>query len=236
MDLHDLTAAYALDALDPAERAEYEAHLASCERCRDELEGFWQVSGALARAAGGPEPPAALRERILDQARRERPAERIDNVIPLRRRYALPAISSVAAVAAVVAVGLGIWAASLSNELDDVRGQLATDAGAVQILADPERQELELTGADGRLVVSEEGDAAMVISGLEPAPEGKTYEIWVIDDGKPAPAGLFEAAGDRTVLTLSRPVPDDAIVAVTVEQEGGVSAPTSDPIITSPSV
>ena len=76
----------------------------------------------------------------------------------------------------------------------------------------------------------------MVISGLERAPEGKTYEIWVIADGTPAPAGLFEAAGDRTVLTLSRPVPDDAIVAVTVEPEGGVSAPTSDPIITSPSV
>ena len=137
----------------------------------------------------------------------------------------MPALSSVAAVAAVVAIGLGIWAASLSNELDDVRGQRATDAEAVAILADPERQELELTGADGRLVVSEDGEAAMVLSGLERAPEGKTYEIWVIEDGKPAPAGLFEAAGTRTVLTLSRPVPDDAIVAVTSSADGGVSAP-----------
>ena len=35
--LHDLTAAYALDALDPEDAREYEAHLARCERCRGEL-------------------------------------------------------------------------------------------------------------------------------------------------------------------------------------------------------
>ena len=57
MDLHDLTAGYALDALDPDERARYEEHLASCERCRDELQGFWQVAGALGRAAGGHDTP-----------------------------------------------------------------------------------------------------------------------------------------------------------------------------------
>jgi anti-sigma factor RsiW len=235
MDLHDLTPAYALDALDPTERDEYEVHLALCERCREELEGFWQVSGSLARAAGGPPPPASLRERILEQARSERPPER-SNVIPFRRRFAVPVLSSVAAVAAVLVVGLGIWAASLANELDDVRGQQADDAEAVAILADPQRQELDLKGADGRLVVSSTGRAAMVLSGVGSAPEGKTYEIWVIEGGKPKPAGLFEDADMQTVLTLSRPVPDDAIVAVTVERDGGVSLPTGTPVITSPTV
>ena len=57
-----------------------------------------------ARAAGGPTPPASLRERILEQARDERP-----NVVPLRRRVAAPVLASAAAVAAVVAVALGIW-------------------------------------------------------------------------------------------------------------------------------
>ena len=85
MDLHDLTAGYALDALDPDERARYEEHLASCETCRAELQEFWQVAGALGRAAGGPTPPASLRDRILEQARDERP-----NVVPFRRRIAVP--------------------------------------------------------------------------------------------------------------------------------------------------
>ena len=114
MDLHDLTAGYALDALDPDERARYEEHLASCESCREELQEFWQVAGALGRAAGGPTPPTALRERILEQARSERP-----NVVPLRRRISAPVLASAAAVAAVVAVALGVWSLGLSNDLDD---------------------------------------------------------------------------------------------------------------------
>jgi len=100
--------------VDPDERARYEEHLASCERCRDELQGFWQVAGALGRAAGGPTPPASLRERILQQARDERP-----NVVPLRRRITAPVLASAAAVAAVVAVALGIWSLGLSRDLDD---------------------------------------------------------------------------------------------------------------------
>src|SRR6185312_11251321 len=113
MDLHDLTAGYALDALDPDERARYEEHLASCESCRAELQEFWQVAGALGRAAGGPTPPASLRDRILQQARDERP-----NVVPLRRRITVPVLASAAAVAALVAVALGVWSLGLSNDLD----------------------------------------------------------------------------------------------------------------------
>ena len=55
--IHELTAGYALDALDPATTRAYEEHLARCDRCREELEGFWQVAGALAYAADGPAPP-----------------------------------------------------------------------------------------------------------------------------------------------------------------------------------
>jgi anti-sigma factor RsiW len=236
MDLHDLTAAYALDALDPTERDEYEGHLATCARCRDELAEFWQVSGSLAHAAGGPAPPAALRERILVRARSERPGRSPGNVVPFRRRLTVPALSSVAAVAAVLALGFGLWGNSLSRQLDDVRGQRAGEAEAVAILSDPSRQEVALSGANGRLVVSNTGRAAMVLSGVDRAPDGKTYEIWVIERGTPKPAGLFQDARTRTVLTLSRPVPDDAIVAVTVERRGGVSLPTGTPIITSPPV
>ena len=35
--IHDLTAAYALDALDAHDEERYEEHLATCERCREEL-------------------------------------------------------------------------------------------------------------------------------------------------------------------------------------------------------
>ena len=101
--IHQLTAGYALDALDPDERRAFEAHLAGCAECQEELASFWQVAGSLARAAEGPAPPPALRGRLLERARAERP-----NVVPLRpRRWAVPVATAAAAVAAVIAIGLG---------------------------------------------------------------------------------------------------------------------------------
>jgi anti-sigma-K factor RskA len=217
MDLHDLTAGYALDALDPDERARYEEHLASCERCREELQGFWQVSGALGRAAGGPTPPASLRDRILEQARDERP-----NVVPLRRRIATPVLASAAAVAAVVAVALGIWSLGLSQDLDDANGVLA-------VLSDPNARVRESANGEANLVVTPTGRAALVVRRLAPAPSGKDYEIWVFENGVPQPAGLFERPG---VAMLSRRVAPGQTVAVTLEPDGGVDAPTGEPLFT----
>ena len=77
------------------------------------------------------------------------------------------------------------------------------------------------------------GDALLVVSQLEPAPVGKTYEAWVIDEGRARPAGLFAGGGRRTVFPLTRPVPDGALVAVTLEQSGGVPQPRSDPLFQS---
>ena len=222
MDLHELTAGYALDALDPAERERYEAHLASCERCREELQGFWQVSGALARAAGGPQPPAALRGRILEQARSERP-----NVVPLRRRFTLPVL-----LARSRRCGgrrrscIGIWAAWLSNQLDDAEDELA-------VLGDPKRAGLRDREAARRTSWSRaNGDAALVVRQLAPAPEGKDYEIWVFENGVPQRAGLFEEPG---VALLTRRVEPGQMVAVTVEPDGGLDAPSGAPIFTASS-
>ena len=221
MDVHELTAGYALDALDPAERATFEEHLSSCERCREELQGFWQVSGALAHAAGGPAPPASLRGRILEQARSER-----SNVVPLRRpRFLVPALSSAAAVAAVAAIALGIWATSLARDLDGAESELA-------VLENPEARTFESEGGSAALVVTPGGDAALVVRKLPPAPAGKDYEIWVFEAGVPRRAGLFEQPG---VTLLTRKVEPGQMVAVTLEADGGVDAPTGAPVLTASS-
>jgi anti-sigma factor RsiW len=230
-EIHDLTAGYALDALDPPEREAYEAHLAGCARCREELASFSEVAGALAVAAGGPAPSPALRERVL-QAAREDGAQ----VVPLdarRRSRAVPVLAAVAAVAAVVALGLGIWGTSVSGDLDDARSALERERQAAAVLADPDAQTVALASGTGRLVVDEDGAAVLVVGGLEPAPSGKTYQAWIVDAGTPASAGVFPAGGDATVVPLEGAVPDGAVVAVTVEQAGGAEAPTTQPVVAS---
>jgi anti-sigma-K factor RskA len=220
VDLHELTAGYALDALDADEQAQYEAHLASCETCRDELQGFWQVSASLARAAGGPQPPAALRNRILEQARSERP-----NVVPLRRRFALPVLASAAAVAAVAAIATGIWAVGLSRDLNNANDE-------IRVLGDPNAQVFETAKGEANLVVTPGGEAALVVRMLAPAPAGKDYQIWVFENGVPKSAGLFERPG---VARLTRPVEPGQTVAVTVEPDGGLDAPSGAPLFTASS-
>src|SRR5436305_580182 len=83
-----LTAAYALDALDEGERDAYEEHLATCERCRDELGTLSEATAALAYGVETPLPPPSLRGRILEEAAAER-----TNVVPLRRRPAFRAVA-----------------------------------------------------------------------------------------------------------------------------------------------
>ena len=68
MDAHDLTAAYALDALDPDEAEAYERHLSQCEECREQLAELNETATALAFTTVAPAPPARLRASILDAA------------------------------------------------------------------------------------------------------------------------------------------------------------------------
>lgn len=224
--LHDLTAAYALDALDPEDARAYETHLARCERCRDELASLSEATGALAFATDAPPPPPELRARILQQAGQER-----GNVVPLRPRWVVP-IAAVAAVAACAAIGIGIWAATLSNELDNRQAALNAQQRINAVLTDPHSARNAFANNRGTLVVAPSGEAVLVMNDLALARPGHTYEAWVAKGGSPLPAGTFDGGGDVNVVLLARPVPRDAAVLLTMERSGGMDAPTSKPLMT----
>jgi anti-sigma-K factor RskA len=220
--LHDLTAAYALNALAEEEARRYEAHLARCERCQGELAELSESAGALAYAADAPMPSAELRARILDRARAERP-----NVVPLRPRWLRPVIAA-AAVAACAAIGFGLWAFSLSDRLDRREADLASQTRVAQILAQPGSHKISFSR--GALVVGPDGNGALLLNKLAEPGSGRTYEAWVADGGAPRPAGLF--AGGRTVaVLLDQPVRDGATVLVTEEKAGGTKAPSRAPFL-----
>jgi anti-sigma-K factor RskA len=172
--IHELTAAYALDALDERDEREYEEHLARCPRCREELASFTETATSLAYGVESPAPPPDLRNRILERARAERP-----NVVPLRPAWR-SWTAAAAAVAACAAIGLGIWAATLSRSLDRERSAKEQQASLLSIVSDPAARRFTLSGAHGTLVVSQTGAGALLVSNPRPAPAGKIYEAWVI--------------------------------------------------------
>jgi anti-sigma-K factor RskA len=61
---HALAGAYALDALDAAERNRFERHLRSCRSCTREVRGFAATATALGLAAAAT-PPPRLKGRVL---------------------------------------------------------------------------------------------------------------------------------------------------------------------------
>ena len=229
-EIHELSAAYALDALDPAERDAFEEHLSRCAECREAVAAFREVAGELAYDADAPPAPPALRERILAEARRDGA-----NVVAFpRRRWLAPVAAAAAVAAGVAALALSFWAADLSQQLDEERAALHLSEEAVAVLAQPDATRIPLDDAEGMLVVDDDsGEGWLVLRGLESAPSAKTYEAWVIEDGEAVAAGLFTGGGVSTVVPLTVPVPEGAIVAVTVEQEGGVEQPTQDPLFAS---
>jgi anti-sigma-K factor RskA len=62
--VHLLAGAYALDALDPAERAEFEAHLSTCPECTDEVRGMLATAARLG-SAESVRPSPELRGSVL---------------------------------------------------------------------------------------------------------------------------------------------------------------------------
>ncbi len=214
--LHDLSAAYALDALDADEREAYEAHLAGCPSCQEEVAAFSGTAAELAFAVEPVTPPPALRGMILDAARAERP-----NVVPLRPRWAAPA-TAIAAVAACVAVGLGIWNIALHQQLSQAHAQAV--------------HRVPVSGLPGSLVVSPNGSAALVVFSMRAAPAGKTYEAWVLRDGKAIPAGLFRGGPGAGFVPIEGKVPKGSKVAVTVEPASGSAQPTTTPFAVSATV
>jgi len=200
MDLHDLTAAYALDALDADEAEAYEQHLSQCEDCREQLAELNDTAASLAFATVAPAPPPRLRAAILEAAAAER-----SNVVPfLRRRWVVRGLAVASAAAACVVVGLAV------------------------ALSRPSHQHFVSLG----LTRGANGKATLTITGLDTAPQGKTYEAWVIPKGRaPRPSGLFPG-GKPAVVHLHGVPENGAVIAVTVEQAGGVRAPTTAPIVT----
>lgn len=191
---------YVLGALDPAERAEVDAHLAGCASCRDELAALAGVPGLLSRltpdeaAAGPPAPSDALLESLLRRVARERAA---------RRRRWLAAVAAVVvliagAVAGVAALRSGSGPSTSPSRVVAARDVATGVAVRVSLASRPsgtaltlsltgvkaeERCRLRVVGADGSSEVAASWVAsysgAAQVTGWTAIPVGSVRELVV---------------------------------------------------------
>jgi anti-sigma-K factor RskA len=222
-DIHALSGAYAVDALDDLERAAFERHLAECAECRAEVAGLREVAAALAETTAAA-PPAALRDRVLATAATVRPLPPEKPATPhrpRRRTYLL------AAAAAVVVLGVG--ATVVAQPWDD-----APPSATQAVLAAPDASSssVDLPGDASATVTHSDslGEAVLVTHDMPPPPEGEVYQLWLDQPGKGmVSAGLMPVQADQTVL-LDGDASTATAAGITVEPAGGSPEPTSDPI------
>jgi anti-sigma-K factor RskA len=235
-EIHALSGAYAVDALDDDERARFEAHLAACAECQAEVASL-QEATALLGGLEHAEPPASLRDSVLAGIRTVRPlppetsapapapAAAPDNVrvLPFRRR--LVGLVAAASLIGVAGVGTVVWQQQHSSSELSV-------ADRVLQAADAKRVNVSLPGGVSASVIRSvsEGRAVLVTHNMPAAPSGRVYELWLqTPAGKMVPAGTMDKPGTEPVV-LRGDATNATAVGITVEPKGGSESPTSEPI------
>lgn len=229
-EIHDMAAAYALGSLDDEDRSDFERHLPTCADCQEQVGAMTDATGELAWEQAA-RPPDRLREAVmasLDSTPQEEvPGREPATVTRLVRRRRWIPLGIAAAIAALSLLG---WSLLGSGR---VLSAILADPNAVSIQAAP-TDAGQGAFSSARFVYSRERAAGVfVIEGLKPAGSDRTYELWLIGETGPLPAGLFtpDESGRAEVLVKSEVQPG-TVVALTEEPAGGVDAPTGDPLLT----
>lgn len=240
-ELRDHYELYALGLADDPERDEIRAHLLrGCEVCMAEMKRAREMAALLGGSSAPAAPSPKLRRRILASVGVE---HRGFGWAPLL------AGSTVMCLAAAVYFG--------GRESDFSRQVVRlTDQSRAQVIELTRLNEAFalMNGADttvtsfgekepvpkGKLFYNPSKGALLIASNLPQAPAGKAYELWFIPKAKgasPIRAGMFQSESDGTVMRMM-PGPIDAnttaAVAVTMEVEAGVDAPTGSILIVAP--
>ncbi len=216
LELLELAAPYALDAVSDEERADIERRLAAAPRpvaaaFEDEVRGVRETLAVMS-AATAVEPSEHLRAATLAavQPRVGRQS---------RWRTAVLASAAAAVVVGAAAFGVGML----------MRPQPASTL-AEQVLAAPDVRTVSgaLGGGTATVVFSHDRNAGVLVMNNVPPPSaGTVYQMWLIGSTGPTSAGTMDTAAvaPSTTATLTNLGPSTAL-AFTVEPGSGSRQPT----------
>jgi anti-sigma-K factor RskA len=113
----------------------------------------------------------------------------------------------------------------------------ADERTVVVVLAASDLVRVELAGqpvapqASARAFWSRSRGLVFTASNLPPLPAGRTYQLWFVTPDMPVDAGLLKPkldGGVNVVYAMPSGITKPVAIAVTIEPEGGVPAPTGD--------
>ncbi|MFI0990807.1 anti-sigma factor [Streptomyces exfoliatus] len=237
-DIHTFAAAYALNALDRAERETFDDHLQHCDDCRNEVAEFEATAARLASAVAQ-EPPASMKQRTMsaiDGVRQLPPRVPVTVTTSLAgrlRRKAVPLALAASLASAASFGGLAVWQHQQSADSQQQARQVQQQLDAVStVLAAPDSRTAHGRATNGALTTvvtsDRENKAVFTATGLPAPAPGKTYQLWLAHEGTMRSAGFIHS--DGTILLAGNPS-DATAVGLTLEPSEGSAQPTSAPLL-----
>ena len=261
-NMRELVTLHALGVLDAEDEAQVRAHLATgCDSCQALLLANEAVAADLARLLPAAPPAAERRAELLARVRDDARAGTVSAPVPSARRrgpqrFVLPLAL---AASVVLLIGMGARVAGLRATVDSMladRERAAADASRAraeleQRLADAEAALDAITAPDMRPVsLSGKGEASaakatafldaskgrllLYVHGLPRPAAGRTYQLWVIVEGKPVSLGIFDVEQNGQARMTAQQLPElrgPVTIAVTEEPAGGVPQPTGPMVL-----
>ncbi len=201
----ELAELHALGALETAESAEFKAHLEGrCAACEDHLRRTHDALGLLASSVPQSAPSPALKTALMDRIALEAAPIPVA-AAPLRRNLGWVAAAALGLVFTGVLTVMNGEITTLNGRTQELlaaveasRIAAAQNEEMLAYLQNPAVTLVRLEGAiAGRPVKgtllwnSSTCNGLFLGKGLDRVPDGKAYEFWVIEKGKPLAAGTF---------------------------------------------
>ena len=244
-EVAELLGAYALNAVEPTERALVEAHLEDCPRCRGELHDHAGVAALLGNS--GADAPPGVWDRIASTLEAAPPPMRLQlngpgrdpRVVPIttaRTHVARRAWAAAAAAAVAVIALLGVEVVRQDDRIGTLQSALSDEGllrAANVAMADPDAVTAELSSTDGALLASAvllpDGTGYLLAEDMPGLARDRTYQLWGQTTAGLVSLGLLGAdPGEVVAFHAGAAV---TALAVTDEEAPGVVQSVNPPVV-----
>lgn len=236
-DRFDEKAAWALDALEPADREVFEAWLREHPEEVHEADALREVASRLAPPV---DPPAGLRASILAEVART-PQETAqedprDELQVRRERRRGPSRWSVLVAAAGVLLAVGGVGYGLTREPAPAGVEQAARQQVTDLMTTPGAtvQTVRASGGGTATLVLSGDRLGVLAAGLPEVSAGRGYQLWLAQGDTVSSAGMLTVSAGTGASVLDVGSADG--LGISVEPETGSQQPTTTPVVFTPIV
>jgi hypothetical protein len=249
---------YYNDQLSSKEKEEFEHHLKECDDCQELYAELMSLDEDVAHAPSATVVPTGMKERILESVFKDEDTRNSISGVDkketpnLKQKKSKPWLGLSTAAAILLLVGWNIYSlnqiTALENELavaqnerneliaivDELNEEPDQNDPFTQIVAEAQLDELGVAS----ILQNENGIQLLIqVSNMPALSQDEVYQVWIINDGTPSPAGAFVTnEGGHGAVTYTLSDNDEILgeaIAISLEPQANNQEPQGEILVVS---